>query len=246
MVSFGEPLGHVITLCGQILVSSTDDDPSPLPSSLPSPPLPSPCVSIQNVPVCTFKTSLCVPAPRAHVTTQDTTQHNNTTTTPHGERQRQRQRREDGRGETREEKTKEDKTRQDWRRRDKTRLQAKKKEQNTCARGAGIHGDVLNVHTVTFLNPHTGFSTFFSACRNTHKQHEHTHQTHHDHQTTPRPQRHTPHNTTHNITRRQTETEEDRERQRKRDKTRQEKTVQDKKTREDEREDGTRQADKRR
>ena len=27
---------------------------------------------------------------------------------------------------------------------------------STCARGAGTHGDVLNVHTVAFLNPHTG------------------------------------------------------------------------------------------
>ena len=36
---------------------------------------------------------------------------------------------------------------------------------NTCARGAGRHGDVLNVHTEAFLNPHT------------HK-HTHTHQTH--------------------------------------------------------------------
>ena len=27
MVTFGEPLGHVITLCGQILVSRTDDHP---------------------------------------------------------------------------------------------------------------------------------------------------------------------------------------------------------------------------
>ena len=121
-----------MTIRGQILVSSTDDDP-----------LPSVCVwiqnglrvSIQNVPVCTGSTRTCF---------------------------------------------------------------------NTCARGAGIHGDVLNVHTVTSLNPHTGFSTFFSACRNTHKhthEHTHTHQTHH--QTTPRPQRHTTQNTTHNITRRQ-------------------------------------------
>ena len=27
---------------------------------------------------------------------------------------------------------------------------------NTCARGAGTHGDVLNVHTGTFLSGHTG------------------------------------------------------------------------------------------
>ena len=26
---------------------------------------------------------------------------------------------------------------------------------HTCARGAGTHGDVLNVHTEAFLNPHT-------------------------------------------------------------------------------------------
>ena len=26
---------------------------------------------------------------------------------------------------------------------------------STCSRGAGTHGDVLNVHTETFLNPHT-------------------------------------------------------------------------------------------
>ena len=46
-----------MTLRGQILVSRTDDD-------LPNPAL---RVSIQNVPVCTFKASPCVPAPRAHV-----------------------------------------------------------------------------------------------------------------------------------------------------------------------------------
>ena len=45
-----EPLGHVKTLRGQILISRTDDDP----------PSPLPCV-------CTFKTSPCVPAPRPHV-----------------------------------------------------------------------------------------------------------------------------------------------------------------------------------
>ena len=44
-----------MTLCGQILVSRTDHD------------LPPPRVSIQNVSMCTFKTSPCVPAPRAHV-----------------------------------------------------------------------------------------------------------------------------------------------------------------------------------
>ena len=56
--TLGGPLGQVITLCGQILVSRTDDDPL------------SPArVSVQNVPMCTFKTSPCVPAPRPHVET---------------------------------------------------------------------------------------------------------------------------------------------------------------------------------
>ena len=60
VVTFGEVLGHVITLCGQILVSRTDD------------PLPPHRVSILNVPVCTFKTSPCVRAPRAHVLREQT------------------------------------------------------------------------------------------------------------------------------------------------------------------------------
>ena len=55
-VSFSEPLGHVITLRGQILVSRTGDDP-----------LPSLRVQIQNASVCTFKMAPCVRAPRAHV-----------------------------------------------------------------------------------------------------------------------------------------------------------------------------------
>ena len=46
---FGEPLKHVITVRGQIVVSRTDDDPL--------------------LPVCGFKTSLCVPAPRVRVST---------------------------------------------------------------------------------------------------------------------------------------------------------------------------------
>ena len=109
---------------------------------------------------------------------------------------------------------------------------------HTRGRFKCTHGNVIE--------PTHGFFHFYSACRNTHKHtRTRTHQTHHDHQTTPRPQRHTPHNTTHNITRRQKEKERETERQRKRDKTRQEKTVQDKKTREDERGE-TRQEDKRR
>ena len=54
---FGEPLKHVITVRGHIWVSRIDD-----PSSAPR-------VYIQNVPMCTFKTSPCVPAPRPHVET---------------------------------------------------------------------------------------------------------------------------------------------------------------------------------
>ena len=76
----------------------------------------------------------------------------------------------------------------------------------TCGRGAGSHGDVLNVHT-----------WFFQRAT--------PHRTH-----TPRPHRHTQTAPTHNMTRTK-KTERDRERrQRKRDKTRQ-----DKKTSEDER-----------
>ena len=53
-VSFGEPLGHVITLCGQILVSRTDGDPLP-----PRP--------FKTCPCSTFKTFPFVPAPRAQM-----------------------------------------------------------------------------------------------------------------------------------------------------------------------------------
>ena len=55
---FGEPLGHVITLRGQILVSRIGGE--PLPPASPT------RVSIQNASVCTFKTSRWMPAPRAH------------------------------------------------------------------------------------------------------------------------------------------------------------------------------------
>ena len=142
-----------MTIRGQILVSSTDDDPLAL------------RVWIQNVSVCTFKTSPCVLAPHVHVSTH-------------------------------------------------VRV---------------VLAYTGTLYTVTFLNPHgVFFHVFFQRAAkhtNNNNTHKHTPNTHHDHQTTPRPQRHTPHNTTHNITRRQ--------RERERDKTRQEKTVQDKKTRED-------------
>ena len=58
LVSLVDLWGQVMTLRGQILVSRTDNDTLP--------PL---RVSIQNVPVWTFKTSPCVRAPRAHVST---------------------------------------------------------------------------------------------------------------------------------------------------------------------------------
>ena len=106
-------------------------------------------VWIQNVSVCTFTTSPCVPAPRAHVS-------------------------------------------------------------NTCARGAGIHGDVLNVHTEAFLKPNTGFSTCFSACRNSHTHQTHTTTTNNDTHLT------TQHTTSHGDRDRETERETEKERQDKR------------------------------
>ena len=66
---------------------------------------------------------------------------------------------------------------------------------NTCARGAGIHGDVLNVHTGTFLDGHTGF---FSV--------SHTHQTQHQR----------------NVTRRRTEREREKRQRKRREKRRRE------------------------
>ena len=90
---------------------------------------------------------------------------------------------------------------------------------NICSRGAGIHGDVLNVHTEAFLKPNTVFHVFLRAATHT----KHTPRP----PTTPRPQRHTPHNTTHNMTRRE----------RKRDKTRQERTIQDKRRQDKRREE---------
>ena len=86
---------------------------------------------------------------------------------------------------------------------------------NTCARGARAHGDVLNVHTGTFLNPHTGFSTFVQrAATHTHKPNTHDHQQHHDHNDTH-------HTTQHTTSRGDRETEKEKERQRQRE-TRQE------------------------
>ena len=139
MVTFGEPLGHVIPLRGPFVRSRTGDDLLPPPTR----------VSIPNASMCTFKTFPCVPAPRAHVF---------------------------------------------------------------------IHVDLLLVHTGTFLNahteacrnPHTGFSTFFSAYRTTHTAHtKHiARPTTTPHHTTCTPTHNTTqHNITHNITRRQRQRE---------------------------------------
>ena len=119
MVTFGEPLKHVITLCGQIWVRRTDDDPPPLPPppSLPTHPTPHPRVSIQDASVCTFNTFPCTLAP--------------------------------------------------------TRTCI-----STCARGAGTHGDVVNVHTEASWMDTRGF--FNVSHHNTTTRHN-----------TPRPQHHT-------------------------------------------------------
>ena len=120
---------------------------------------------------------------------------------------------------------------------DQTSVQKNLKHDKNCARGAGIHGDVLTVHTEAFLNPHRFFSRFFTVPQhtNTHKHtHTHTPNTHHDHQ------QHHDHNDTHHTTQhgdrqRETETDRNRERQRKRDKTRQEKRRRDKTRRQEKR-----------
>ena len=88
----------------------------------------------------------------------------------------------------------------------------------TCARGAGTHGNVLNVHTATFFNGHTGFS----GCHTTH--------------TTPHTIHHTHHNTRHNTT---TTPHGDRERQRQRETETETETVRDRKKKGTEREEKT-------
>ena len=151
----------MITLCGHLLVSRTDDDPPPC----------QPCVHskrarvyVQNVPVCTGTTRTCVSTcargagthgdvlsghtgfhgatqhiphhttDRTHTTTQDTTQYNNTTTTPHGDRERQRQRetdREEKTAEERQEKRRQNKTRQEKTRQDKNAKRREKMKHKT-------------------------------------------------------------------------------------------------------------------
>ena len=83
---------------------------------------------------------------------------------------------------------------------------------NTCARCAGIHGDVLNVHTEAFfLNPHGFFSAFHTTTAHT--------------------------QTTHNTTRRQTETDRDRDRGRREDEREEDKTRAERREKSEERED---------
>ena len=75
MVIFGEPLKHVITLCGQILVSrklAIRDDPNIRLRC--SRNVEKHLFTVENTPVCPFKTSRvyvqnvpCMPAQRAHV-----------------------------------------------------------------------------------------------------------------------------------------------------------------------------------
>ena len=79
--SFGEPLKHVITYCGQILVSRKlpiRDEPNirlrcktnVKKTCFTDENTPLPVCPLKHVPICTLKTSQCVPAPRAHVSTR--------------------------------------------------------------------------------------------------------------------------------------------------------------------------------
>ena len=126
----------------QISVSRTDSDP---PSPLPPPPS-SPRKSVQKTSVCRFKTSPCVPAPRAHVVTH-------------------------------------------------------------VRRGAGTHGDVLNLHTKVFF------------CVPSRATHHTTHNTTQHHTTRHNTTRH--HNTQHH-TETETERDIDGERQRRNEKMKEE------------------------
>ena len=114
---------------------------------------------------------------------------------------------------------------------------------NTCARGAGTHGDVLNLYTEVFLRaklrhtPHHTHNTQHTTHNTQHNTTQHTHHTHHR-----TPQHTTPHGDRDRETQRQrqTETERDRERRQKqreterdRERDRERETRQDKK-REDE------------
>ena len=103
---------------------------------------------------------------------------------------------------------------------------------STCARVAGILGDVLNVHMVGVLNLHTG-----PHRAHTHHDHDHNH-SHSCNDTHRRPQPQTPHALPHTEHHAQHHTQTDRERQRK-------KTEREDKTKEKTRQE-TRRQDKRR
>ena len=92
---------------------------------------------------------------------------------------------------------------------------------NTCARCAGIHGDVLNVHMGTCLSGHTGF---FSVSHHTTTPH-----------TPHRP--HRPHTTPRHKTQHHTETDRDRQRQTETE-TEGEEGTKEKTTRQEQREEG--------
>ena len=112
---------------------------------------------------------------------------------------------------------------------------------NTCARGAGTHGDVLNLHTEVFsacqAAPHTTPHTQHTHTTQHTTQHNTTHTHTHTHHTTP--QHTTPHGDrdTETETDKRRETERDRERDRERE-TRQDKTRKDETIKEKKLEDG--------
>ena len=111
----------------------------------------------------------------------------------------------------------------------------------TCAPGAGIHGDVLHVHTEAFSKPNTGFPRFSSVPQHTNTHQTHTTTTHNTTTTT------THHTTQHTTSHGDREKEWKRERSGKKTEreTRQEKTIQYKKTREDEKEEKRREKKRR-
>ena len=126
-------------------------------------------VWIQHAPVCTFKTSKCMPATRAHVEShlhmvivpplsqhkQTHTKHN-TDTTSHGDKtresERQRQRQSEDREREREKKMKEEReetTRRGRGRRKREKKKKKKKSVLTCTRGGMYMSVSLFAHFLT-------------------------------------------------------------------------------------------------
>ena len=122
-------------------------------TTAPSLSLSSSCVSTQHVLVYTFKTSPCVPAPRAtrqDKTRQDKTRQDKTRQDKtRQDKTREEKRRED---KTREEKTRQDKTRQDKRREDKTREDQRSDKIHFQCGGAwpfSVDGVLCLVHPVS-------------------------------------------------------------------------------------------------